>query len=341
MTCPHNHTVAATEMFSNIFGNGVRTTEIHLQTSSSQVPISIRHRQYELAQSSKPHTESKIVSNQLHVLRKFQTFNPVSHKLNDDEGAMKDTETGIDTITIENSQQSSENDSISPRLSHRQQDNRYQVTKSFTLPVPHSTLTVDDVLRQQWMKELQMILSEVEPDTGPVSITTCDYKFREVLLNWLIASTPRLGHIIILSMDQSVYDLLKSHGLNCLYVTPESFLKTSVTSTLKKHVAFSELQILRLTVMRFLNHWGYDAANYDADAIVLKSPEMLYYDTYRPSHLIASYGHYPAEIRAVWGGITLCAGVFMVKSAPATGVCACSIVYKVHACLSVNLNVLE
>ena len=322
--------------------------DVHLLQTSiiSQVPISslIPHEHAPLTQSSKLSTESRNVSNQVlghpysavHVVRKVQTFNPVPHTLSDKEGKAIETDIVEPDAKFYQSSEVIQNYSISPPLPRHQQDNRYQVTNSFTLPVPHSTLTVDDILRQQWMEELQMILSEVEPDSGPVSVTTCDYKFREVLLNWLIASTvkitPGLSHIIVLSMDQSVYDLLKSHGLNCLYVSPESFLRKSVTSTLTKHVAFSELQILRLTVMRFLNHWGYDAANYDADAIVIKSPEQLYYDKYHDSHLIASYGHYPAEIRRVWGGITLCAGVFMVKSAPVTGIHVCLLV----ACIMCN-----
>ena len=78
--------------------------------------------------------------------------------------------------------------------------------------------------------------------------------------------------------------------------------------------------------MRFLNHWGYDVANYDVDAIVARNPEPLYYDTFKESGVIGSHGHFPSRIQDIWGGSTMCAGAFMVKSGPETGESAISII---------------
>ncbi len=199
----------------------------------------------------------------------------------------------------------------------------FQLRSSFQLPVPHCTLSVHSLLQQPWIGELQDILSTIDPLSGPISLTTSDYNFRDVLLNWLSASTvhitPQLSHLLILCMDKSLYDLLKAHNITSIYAPPESFINKKTAAGLDKHIAFTRTQILRLTVMRLLNHWGYDAANYDADAILVKNTEPLMYDIYRESSLIASYGRFPAEIRVQWGGTTLCAGMFMVKSGPATG----------------------
>lgn len=193
----------------------------------------------------------------------------------------------------------------------------------FQLPVPHSTLPINILLTQSWVKELQEILVTIDPHSGPISLTTSDFKFREVLLNWLAASTlhitPQLSHPLVLCTDKSVYSLLKSRNIVSIYIPAESFVDKKTRDELKKHIAFTQTQILRLTVMRFLNHWGYDVANYDADAFLVKNPELLYYDdANRESNVIGSYGKFPSEVKHLWG-VTLCAGMFMIKSGPATG----------------------
>ena len=70
--------------------------------------------------------------------------------------------------------------------------------------------------------------------------------------------------------------------------------------------------------MRLVNHWGFDIANYDTDAIILKNPEPLYYEQYRDSDFIGSYGHFPLDIRQEWG-IAVCTGVVMIRSSIYTG----------------------
>ena len=74
--------------------------------------------------------------------------------------------------------------------------------------------------------------------------------------------------------------------------------------------------------MRLLNHWGYDAANYDSDAIILKNPEVLFYEEFSDSHLVASRGRFPDSANEKFG-LTMCAGMFMIKSSPETGTFVC------------------
>ena len=118
-------------------------------------------------------------------------------------------------------------------------------------------------------------------------------------MNWLIAAMTqarpplRSTHIVIFSIDKSICKLLRQQSVNCIFVAPKAFLtQTAVTHLTYKNVAFSEVMVLRLTAMRLMNHWGYDTANYDTDAIILKSPESLYLN-YLKSHLIGSHGGFP------------------------------------------------
>ena len=70
--------------------------------------------------------------------------------------------------------------------------------------------------------------------------------------------------------------------------------------------------------MRLVNYWGFDVANYDTDAIVLRNPEPLYYEQYRDSDFIGSYGHFPPDIKQEWG-IAVCTGAVMIRSSICTG----------------------
>jgi len=192
------------------------------------------------------------------------------------------------------------------------------------LPMEGCTLPLEDIVKQQWLGQLKNILTNIDPLSGPISLTTSDYNFREILLNWLSASMvhidPGLSNVVVLCMDESLYHLLREHKLNAIYVPPESFMNSATMKNAFNHIAFTATQLIRLTVMRLLNYWGYDAANYDVDALIMQNPEPLYYGSFKDSNFIGSYGHMPHDIRVAWGGITVCAGAFMVKTGPLSGV---------------------
>ena len=205
----------------------------------------------------------------------------------------------------------------------------FVIQDHFTLPMPKATVPVHDLIRQQWMAELRNYLLNILPSTRSsqslISIVTCDSKYEDVLLNWLISAKvntqPPLKNVLVLALDRELQESLKDHGFDSVYVDSEALLAPRILAQVagKHHSAFYVVMIVRLTVMRFLNHWGYDTANYDADALVLKSPELLYYEELGDSLLIGSRGRFPDEARGVLG-LTLCAGVFMIKSSSMTGI---------------------
>ena len=213
--------------------------------------------------------------------------------------------------------------SISSHSSH--QLDHFIIREGFTLPMPQLTLPIHNLIKQQWMKELKRFLHTILPHTSsPISIASSDSKYKEMLLNWLISATikvkPPLSHVLVLSLDQQLHRMLVERGLDSLYVNPSSLLSLEVLTQFqsRRHMAFRVVMVLRLTVMRLMNHWGYDTANYDIDAIMLHNPEKLYYTELSKSDLIGSQGKFPESVKNVFG-ITLCAGVFMIKSTPETG----------------------
>ena len=218
--------------------------------------------------------------------------------------------------TRENSPQK-ENSQMSPSTS-----DGFTSGHAFSLPVPFATLPLGRILQTQWMKELRDYLGSLKPHSGPITLVSSDYKYREVLLNWLISALVRvdtpLSNVLVLSLDPSLHTLLRGRGFACIHIPPES-LCPALTANLTSHVAFKQVHVLRLTVMRFLNHWGFDVANYDTDAIIMKNPEPLYYQKYGGSDFIGSYGHFPHEMQREWG-LAVCIGVVMIKSTIHTGI---------------------
>ena len=184
-----------------------------------------------------------------------------------------------------------------------------------TLPFP-VTLLSTELLQQQWVRDLKKILTEVSPESPPVHFIAGNYEYREVLLNWLISAkvriNPPLTNIIVLSIDSPVCDLLNKRNITCVYAHWKEYLIKKLTSP------FAAILVLRYTAIRLLNYWGYDAANIDADAHILKNPEPLY-EEFSDSDLVAGYGTWPSDLDSKWGE-TICGGSVMIRSTPNSGI---------------------
>ena len=91
----------------------------------------------------------------------------------------------------------------------------------------------------------------------------------------------------------------------------------TLTPCLKFNPPDPQVHIMRLLVMRLLNHWGWDVANYDSDAIVLKNLEKRFAQ-FPDKHLIGSVGHFPQQLAVRWGA-AVCIGVVLIRAARETG----------------------
>ena len=105
--------------------------------------------------------------------------------------------------------------------------------------------------------------------------------------------------------------LLNKRNITCLAVNWKNYLTHNLGP------AFHLILVLWLTVIRLLNYWGYDAANLDADALILKNPESLH-QKFIENDLLGSRGIYPFNLSWKWGA-TICGGVFMIRSTPNSG----------------------
>ena len=196
---------------------------------------------------------------------------------------------------------------------------RFSLKSSFSLPTPQATLPLPQLLRCQWLGDLRTHLSSLPPDSQLISIVSSDFKYREVLLNWLILAQDSLTHpltnVLVLSLDPSLHQLLREREVPSIHIPISCLLRPGLSLT--HHVAFTQVHIMRVLVMRILNHWGYDVANYDSDALVLRNPETRYREL-EERHLVGSVGHFPHELDHRWG-TAVCIGVVLIRASPQTG----------------------
>lgn len=178
------------------------------------------------------------------------------------------------------------------------------------------------ILKDDWVCDLQTFLSTVDPDTRLVNMIAANSNFTEPLINWLIGSHLRLEEpmkdVIVISLDPPLHELLVSRDFPSLLISPSSVMYTEdFPEVYHEHNGFYQT---RMMVMRLINHWGYNTANYDTDALILRNPQIFYDDdSYAHFDIIAGFAiSFPMVLHKKWGA-TLCNGAWMVRSNPRTG----------------------
>ena len=193
---------------------------------------------------------------------------------------------------------------------------------SFRLPW-HSCLRAESLQRTLWLHNLRTYLRDKDPHS-PVTLVSADFAFREVLLNWLIAAKVRpkaqMKYILVLTYEEHFKIFLTERAIPVLYVPIEAVVdKTDQAYWTGNHKGMRHLLIIRVAVMRLLNYWGYDVANYDADAIILRNPKAVH-EMYSDSDLIGQYGgSMPATLLQEWGAVMCMGAVVLMRSSAAIG----------------------
>ena len=201
----------------------------------------------------------------------------------------------------------------------------FTVKPSFSLPVHvNYTWDVKKVLQSTWVSQLQLFVSDIGPSSSSITLIASNFMQRHMLLNWLITAQlmvkEPLQNILVVSVDTALNHLLETQGIPSIHVPPHTILKTRNFPT--KHDLGFPLQMVRLTVMRLLCHWGIDVASYDPEAVILRNPHKLY-DRQTDTDVFGGYAEFPAHHFGMWRA-ALCVGSWMVRSTPATGIYSCS-----------------
>ena len=211
-----------------------------------------------------------------------------------------------------------------PQVSRSQNEPRipgsdFSIREPFHFPLPHYSLRKLDLLGSPWVAQLQHFLRGISG--SQVSLVTASIEHQDVLLNWLISAylvaTPPLQNVLVLTLDKSVFDLVSQRNLSALYVHEDMVIRRTANVTRR----FSQVHVVRLSVLRLMNYYGFSVVNYDCDAIVLKNPQPIF-EGHKDADIIGTFGKGPAQLYEKWG-ITLNTGVMLLRSNAKLGVWTC------------------
>ena len=180
---------------------------------------------------------------------------------------------------------------------------------------PEAVRPLKDLLKAPWVTPLQNVLSNI---TGrQVNVVLANSKYLPSIVNWLIAAlvqaTPPLDNVLVIALDKPLHLFLKDKNIPLVYIDPWSVIDQDARLV----GAYAHIWVTRLAIFRLLNHWGYDVANYDTDAVVLKNLQPLF-NKYWDSDVIGSAGSFPQKLGRKWGQ-TFCMGVSLFRSTKKTG----------------------
>ena len=185
----------------------------------------------------------------------------------------------------------------------------------FHMPCPSVYRSINEIVTAIWMKPLLRILSSFQGNQ--VTLVIANDAYRDVLLNWLISalimSHPPIDNILVVCLDNKLYNLLQSRDISSIIAPFSSVLNT-------KHYFrgyFELIMMMRLGFMRIINRLGYDCAMYDIDAIILKNPQTLY-DKWDSMDIVGSRGELPRELWRRWG-VSICIGAVFIRNIARTG----------------------
>lgn len=197
----------------------------------------------------------------------------------------------------------------------------FLIRQPLTLPDDYSR-SLKEILAQDWVCDLQRFLKNIDEEKHIVNMIAANSNFTDPLLNWLIASFLRLEEpmidVVVISLDEDLHNLLINRDIPSLLVTPDLMMRTEdFPEVYHMHNGFYQS---RMMVMRLINHWGYDAANYDTDAVMLRNPQVIYDDPNNADvDIFAGFAiSFPPVLHRKWGA-TLCNGAWLVRSNPRTG----------------------
>ena len=192
------------------------------------------------------------------------------------------------------------------------------IKSPFSFSEPQAIKPVRELLEMHWMKDLTDILSK--RSSKQVIFLIVEKEYFATLLNWLVAfemstKNSKLDDILIFSLDERVCNILKDKAeLSTVCLHFDQIIRHYNILYRTKYLATWDIIIVRMALVRLLNHWGYNVLVIDLDAIVLKDPFPLL-DKYPDADIITSFSI--TSLRPNIRGI--CFGFLLLKSTDKVG----------------------
>ena len=255
-----------------------------------------------------PSTSTNVQAGHVRIKKKPLVSSGGSNSLNDSAtGSVSNTFESVANVPDEASNENVFTNTTKSFLLHN----------SFSSPWQNSR-SVETIQKEPWFKELKTFLLNSVPKS-PIVLVASDSDFQDALLNWLISAllrqTEPVTNILVLTYSPSFCVFINSKKIvNCISVLPGSLSANSVYMRKEKTGMFP-LLLIRVFVMRLLTYWGYNVANFDTDAILLKNPIPVFQSPeFSNSDVIGTFGGlFPQALHDKWG-VVLCMGAIFLRS---------------------------
>lgn len=201
---------------------------------------------------------------------------------------------------------------------HVEQTSPFVFRQDFSFPQPRVMKSLEDIEKGSWMEHLHVYLSSFDRQAAKqLYLLTSNHRYIDVLLNWLISAVVRskipTHSILTISMDVTTHQTLRTRGFPSILVTPSHLFSHGANFS----APFERVMMLRLSLLRVINHFGFDVVMVDTDAIMLKDPQELL-DAHSGADIVGSVGTIPEDLFAMWN-VTICIGFVLVRSSERTG----------------------
>ena len=189
-------------------------------------------------------------------------------------------------------------------------------------PYANITRLPHEILNSPWATELKEKLDAAKIGKQ-ITYVTVSMNYFPTLINWMIHAKlnamPLLENLLVVSTDKNPDEILSQKGILSQYVPITDILYTM--ENLDKTKIFSARVIVRMTILRLLNYWGYDVLLVDIDAILINNIQPIL-DHFHDSDIIESTVHsrhcLPRAAYIAWK-FCLNIGLFLIRSNAKTG----------------------
>ena len=185
-------------------------------------------------------------------------------------------------------------------------------------PFANVTRQSSEILNSNWVAQLKTTLATTN---SHVTIVMISIQYFSTLINWLAYATihtmPLAENLLVICGDVESHEILLRKGVRSVVVTIED---VAINESQFNEVLFGGKMLVRLTVLRLLNFWGYDVLQMDSDAIILNNILPIL-DHFGDNDIIASTIEKPCTpigVYEVWK-FCVCMGVVQIKHGPRTG----------------------
>ena len=189
-------------------------------------------------------------------------------------------------------------------------------------PYPNLTFTASKMLRSPWVVNMKRKLDEAKL-SKQLTFVMVSPDYFSMLLNWMVHAKLHaasvLNNLIVVCADEKSHNTLTKKGVLSVVIKTTDVVKRQLDID---EPIFHARVVVRLTVLRLLNYWGFDVFQMDIDALLVNNIQPIF-EHFSDADIIASIVEksncVPSAAFKAWK-FCICTGAVLIRSNPNTGI---------------------